>query len=78
MDKEENIKKLKRTIKKIEKMIDDLKWIKIDTIGAIQTENFTQIRSLGENTIAELKRLKYYYEAELEELLEGNENTTDL
>ena len=78
MEKEENIKKLKKKIKKIEKMIDDLKWIEIDTMGAIQIENLSQIRSLGENTLAELKRLKYYYEEELKALQEINENTTNL
>ena len=78
MDKNEQIKKLKRSIKKIEKSIDDLSWIKIDTMGAVEINNFLEIRRYNENAIAELKRLKYYFEEELKVLQAIDENTTIL
>ena len=78
MDKTEKIKKLKRSIKKIEKSIDDLSWIKIDTMGAIETKNFLEIHHYNENAIAELKRLKYYFEEELKGLQATDENITSL
>ena len=75
MDKTEKIKKLKRSIKRIERSIEVLKWLEIEVRGVLKINDFTDIYHSNADVLQKLEREKYILEEALKTLEESNENT---
>lgn len=75
MDKNEQIKKLKRSIKRIERSIEELKWLEIEVRGVLETNDFMDIYHSNADVLQKLRREKYILEEALKTLEESNENS---
>ena len=78
MNKEEKVKKLKWLIKKIQRAIDEISWLRFDAMDVLEEHNYMLICNKNEKVVEGLRIEKSYLEDELKSLQESKENTTNL